>query len=220
MSWTTTAVPVLDQSVTPAASLRAGFVRRVVDDPACGELLYRAVCAVLVTAGAAALALAEPTGWTRDVWLAVAAGAAVVSAGRVATLHAHYRREPFGADERPGRPNRLVGAYPPHRRAERVVHVLAQQRPIGLLALTPELRQALCLADGDEVDLAVDAGGQVTLRGMTRIRIPSDQRWFWAEQWQEGERAASAAIAAGDTTVYLSSEEFLAAMAGGETRDG
>jgi hypothetical protein len=45
-----------------------------------------------------------------------------------------------------------------------------------------------------------------------RRRPPADQAWFWTPEWQAGEREASAAIADGDTAVYFSSEEFLAAM--------
>lgn len=36
------------------------------------------------------------------------------------------------------------------------------------------------------------------------------QRWFWTPQWQAGEREADAAIAAGETQFFASSEEFLA----------
>jgi hypothetical protein len=32
--------------------------------------------------------------------------------------------------------------------------------------------------------------------------IPTDQRWFWTEEWQAGEREASEQIAAGDLPVY------------------
>ncbi|WP_156001588.1 hypothetical protein [Streptomonospora sp. PA3] len=32
--------------------------------------------------------------------------------------------------------------------------------------------------------------------------IPADQRWFWTEEWQRGEREASQEIAAGKTTAH------------------
>ncbi len=41
----------------------------------------------------------------------------------------------------------------------------------------------------------------------------TDQRWFWTEDWQSGEREANAAIAAGETTVFDSDEDFVAALA-------
>lgn len=63
------------------------------------------------------------------------------------------------------------------------------------------------LSGDDEVEFTVHADGQVTLRRMTVI--PTEQRWFWTEDWQTGEREASEEIAAGRTTVYDSAEEFL-----------
>jgi len=68
------------------------------------------------------------------------------------------------------------------------------------LTLPPLVRDALHLVEGDEVEFTVHADGQVTLRGMTSI--PTDQRWFWTEEWQAGEREASEQIAAGDLPVY------------------
>jgi hypothetical protein len=32
--------------------------------------------------------------------------------------------------------------------------------------------------------------------------IPSDQRWFWTEEWQADEREASKQIVTGDLEVY------------------
>lgn len=86
----------------------------------------------------------------------------------------------------------------------------AQLRKKNQLTLPAEVREALHLSEGDEVEFTVEPDGQVTLRGWTTI--PTDQRWFWAEDWQEGEREASAQIAAGDTAVYESDDDFLAAL--------
>lgn len=83
----------------------------------------------------------------------------------------------------------------------------AQLRKKSQLTLPPEVRDALRLSEGDEVEFTVHADGEVTLRGMTVI--PTEQRWFWAEDWQAGEREASEQIALGHTTVYSSAEEFL-----------
>ena len=80
------------------------------------------------------------------------------------------------------------------------VHARAQLRRKHQLTLPPQVRDALHLVEGDEVEFTVHADGQVTLRGMTSI--PTDQRWFWTEEWQEGEREASEQIAAGDLEVY------------------
>lgn len=86
----------------------------------------------------------------------------------------------------------------------------SQLRKKNQLTLPTEVREALQLSEGDEVEFTVAPDGQVTLRGWTTI--PTDQRWFWTEEWQVGEREASAAIAAGETTVYESDDDFLAAL--------
>jgi AbrB family looped-hinge helix DNA binding protein len=76
--------------------------------------------------------------------------------------------------------------------------VRAQLRKNAQLTLPSEVRQALDLAEGDEIEFAVGADGDVVVRGMTVI--PSDQKWFWTEAWQAGEREASAELAAGAGT--------------------
>jgi antitoxin PrlF len=80
------------------------------------------------------------------------------------------------------------------------VHARAQLRHKHQLTLPLQVRNALHLVEGDEVEFTLHADGQVTLRGMTSI--PTDQRWFWTEEWQAGEREASREIAAGDLKVY------------------
>jgi len=42
--------------------------------------------------------------------------------------------------------------------------------------------------------------------------LDPDQAWFWTPEWQAGEGAADADIAAGRSTRYESDEEFLAAL--------
>ena len=39
-----------------------------------------------------------------------------------------------------------------------------------------------------------------------------DQAWFWTPEWQAGEKAADADLAAGRSTVYDSDEAFLKAL--------
>ena len=97
-----------------------------------------------------------------------------------------------------------------HRTFNVVAVERAQLRGKGQFTLPAQVRRALHLAEGDEVEFTVHRDGQVTLRGLTAI--PTDQRWFWTEQWQDGEREASSAISAGNTTSYDSTEEFLAAL--------
>jgi AbrB family looped-hinge helix DNA binding protein len=98
---------------------------------------------------------------------------------------------------------------------ESVVVERAQLRAKGQVTLPAQVRRALQLNEGDEVEFTVHQDGQVALRGLTVI--PTDQRWFWTEEWQEGEREVSAAIASGNTTSYDNTEEFLAALDGLDT---
>lgn len=80
------------------------------------------------------------------------------------------------------------------------LYARAQLRRKHQLTLPPQVRDALHLVEGDEVEFTVHADGQVTLRGMTSI--PTDQRWFWTEEWQAGEREASEQVADEDLPVY------------------
>lgn len=57
-------------------------------------------------------------------------------------------------------------------------------------------------------DGAVDGAG-VLLRGIVRGPIAADQAWFWTPEWQEGERDADAALAAGEGTAFESTEHFI-----------
>ncbi|MGW5739976.1 AbrB/MazE/SpoVT family DNA-binding domain-containing protein [Amycolatopsis sp. NPDC003861] len=89
-----------------------------------------------------------------------------------------------------------------------VVVSRAQLRKKNQLTLPAEVRDALHLSEGDEVEFTVQADGGVVLRGMTVI--PTDQKWFWTEEWQEGERRASEEIAAGDLPVFDSIDDLFA----------
>lgn len=84
--------------------------------------------------------------------------------------------------------------------SDQAVHARTQLRRKHQLTLPRQVRRALHLVEGDEVEFTVHADGRVTLRGMTTI--PTDQRWFWTEEWQAGEREASEEIAAGGLEIY------------------
>ncbi len=76
----------------------------------------------------------------------------------------------------------------------------AEVQPDSQVALPAEVRAALRLSVGDEVEFTISHDGEVTLRAMTEV--PGDQRWFWDPDWQAGEREASEQIARGDLPVY------------------
>lgn len=79
-------------------------------------------------------------------------------------------------------------------------------RPKGQLTLPREVRDALRITEGDDVEFVVTGDG-VLMRGLKSI--PADQAWFWAEEWQAGEREANRQAAAGEGTVYSDGDSFL-----------
>lgn len=83
-------------------------------------------------------------------------------------------------------------------------------RAKGQITLPAEVRKALHVHEGDGVEFIIEEDGRVRLEGTTSI--PADQRWFWTEEWQAGEREASEQIARGRGVVYQSDEEFLASF--------
>jgi hypothetical protein len=42
------------------------------------------------------------------------------------------------------------------------------------------------------------------------VAVPADQAWFWTERWQQMEREADGAVAAGRITTVEGVEELLA----------
>jgi AbrB family looped-hinge helix DNA binding protein len=78
----------------------------------------------------------------------------------------------------------------------------AKVRPKAQLTVPEEIRQALHIGEGDEVEFAIYEDGTVTVRGY--VSIPTDQAWFFTPEWLAGEREADEQIAAGQGTVHES----------------
>ena len=76
------------------------------------------------------------------------------------------------------------------------------------LTLPEEIRQALHIGEGDEVEFAVQDDGTVTIRGY--VSIPTDQAWFFTPEWLAGEREAEEDIASGRGTIHESAEDMFA----------
>lgn len=57
-------------------------------------------------------------------------------------------------------------------------------------------------------DDAVD-GAAAFLEQIAEGRIDPDQAWFWTREWHEGEQEADAQNAAGEGTVYESTDAFV-----------
>ncbi|MEU6484291.1 AbrB/MazE/SpoVT family DNA-binding domain-containing protein [Streptomyces sp. NPDC046887] len=83
----------------------------------------------------------------------------------------------------------------------------ANVREKGQLTLPAGVREALGVSPGDELEFTV-RDGVVEVHGLTKIR--ADQKWFWSEAWLEGEREATADIAAGRTTLHEDADDMFA----------
>ena len=92
--------------------------------------------------------------------------------------------------------------------------ITAKVRERSQLTLPAEVREALHVEAGDEVEFEMVAPGVVQLVGMKRVR--SDQAWFWSEDWQAGEGEASEQLARGEGTVHEDGDSFLKALGDGE----
>ncbi|MGH3406948.1 MAG: AbrB/MazE/SpoVT family DNA-binding domain-containing protein [Streptosporangiaceae bacterium] len=82
----------------------------------------------------------------------------------------------------------------------------AKVRPKAQLTLPEEIRRALHIGAGDEVEFTVQEDGTITLRGY--VSIPTDQAWFFTPEWLAGEREAEQEIAARRGRVYESAEDM------------
>jgi antitoxin PrlF len=82
----------------------------------------------------------------------------------------------------------------------------AKVRAKAQLTLPEEIRRALHISEGDEVEFSVHDDGTITIRGY--VSIPTDQAWFFNPEWLAGEREADQEIAAGRGTVHESAEDM------------
>ena len=81
-------------------------------------------------------------------------------------------------------------------------------RPKAQWTLPEEIRRALHISEGDEVEFAVHDDGTITVRGY--VSIPTDQAWFFTPEWLAGEQEADNEIAAGQGTVHESADAMFA----------
>src|SRR5258705_10652145 len=94
-------------------------------------------------------------------------------------------------------------------RSAQTAAATARIRGRGQLTLPAEVREALHVAEGDEVEFTRHDDGTVTVHGLKTI--PAGQAWSWSPQRQAGERGAGRATAAGDLSpVYASAQDIFA----------
>ena len=84
---------------------------------------------------------------------------------------------------------------------------IVQMKRRGSITIGKAIRKTLNLADeGDLFEIRVKDGCIVL---EPKKLIPSDQAWYWSEEWQAGEREAREDIAAGRVIHANSVEELI-----------
>jgi antitoxin PrlF len=83
-------------------------------------------------------------------------------------------------------------------------------RQKGQITLPAQIREALHVEDGDEIEFEITPDGRVLMSGLKMI--PADQAWFWTEAWQEGEREASAQLEREQGRIFKTGEDFLKSL--------
>jgi antitoxin PrlF len=86
---------------------------------------------------------------------------------------------------------------------------LTRVRGKGQITLSDRVRRAARVTEGDLLEVSVEDG---TIVMRPKKLVDADQAWFWTESWQQGEREASADIAAGRTRRSASAKEFLESL--------
>ena len=78
----------------------------------------------------------------------------------------------------------------------------------GVVALPAEVRRRLHLDEpGAQVEITERDDGVLELR--SSLPVPADQRWFWAERWQQREREVDDHVTAGRVTVHQDGDALL-----------
>ena len=81
----------------------------------------------------------------------------------------------------------------------------------GLLALPKDIRARLGLdRPGAQVEVVERDDGVIELH--PHVAVPAEQAWFWTDRWQEMERRVDEHVARGETTVYDTTDDFLASL--------
>ena len=84
----------------------------------------------------------------------------------------------------------------------------ARLRPKAQLTLPEEVRRALHVNEGDEIEFTMQENGPITVRGY--VSVPSDQAWYFTRELQVGRCQADEEIAAGSGTVHDAVEVMFA----------
>lgn len=80
-------------------------------------------------------------------------------------------------------------------------------RKRGQITLPKAIIESFDLKEGDTLELEMNEHGEIILVPM--FQVPVSQKWFWTEEWQQGEREADADIKAGRLGDPISSQSDL-----------
>jgi antitoxin MazE len=87
-------------------------------------------------------------------------------------------------------------------------HAFVTVQGRGLIAIPTAIRRHFGLDQpGAQVEV-IERDGEIVLR--PHVAVPADQAWFWADRWQQMEREADDAVAAGHIVTVEGVEELLA----------
>ena len=89
----------------------------------------------------------------------------------------------------------------------RPVEARARLRPKSQLTLPEEIRRALRVSEGDEIEFRVDRDGTITVRGY--ISVPADHAWLYAPR-QIAQRAPDPGLSGSQADVHGSADELFA----------
>jgi AbrB family looped-hinge helix DNA binding protein len=123
-----------------------------------------------------------------------------------------------GESENPTLGMKLVSVPTAKTEPSALLSARVKVRPKAQLTLPEEIRRALHISEGDEVEFSVHDDGTITVRGY--VSIPTDQAWFFTPEWLAGEREADENIAAGRGTVHESAEDMFAHLEALGAADG
>lgn len=88
---------------------------------------------------------------------------------------------------------------------------IVRVREKGQITLPAAVRRAAHIQVGTVVEVSVTDTGAVILS--PKVLVDAADAWYWAPEWQAGEREVDAEIARGDPgRVYSTDKEFLASL--------
>jgi AbrB family looped-hinge helix DNA binding protein len=88
----------------------------------------------------------------------------------------------------------------------------AVQPKNGTITIPVQLRRRFGLDQpGAQVEIVV-RDGEIVLR--PHIAVPTEQAWFWTEEWQAKEREADDDLATGHVTTFDTAEDLLTHLDG------